>query len=151
MYEIDELDTVVELTDVPDQCPGAPSPIVIADGYECLLSYLLHESGSALIRFHHAWLHALGGPNDEAISGHPLYARGLDSYGAYEVQHSSLIRGMERMNSVHPSHNPKRFENLRHFIFTFHDDTFECVAESFESEVSADEEGRFERMIARFR
>jgi len=30
-----------------------------------------------------------GGPNDEALGGHPLYERGLGRYGVYEVFNSS--------------------------------------------------------------
>lgn len=36
------------------------------------------------------------------------------------------------MNSVHERHNPKGFEKYKHFIFAFHDSTFECVVENFE-------------------
>jgi hypothetical protein len=37
------------------------------------------------------------------------------------------------MNSVHPQHNRERFlARKRHFIFAFHDSTFECIAEAFE-------------------
>jgi len=32
------------------------------------------------------------------------------------------------MNRVHPNHNASRFGALRHFVFTFHDNMFECVA-----------------------
>jgi len=39
------------------------------------------------------------------------------------------------MKSTERYHDPKRFEALAHYIFTFHDSTFECVAESFESTV----------------
>ncbi len=39
--------------------------------------------------------------------------------------------GLERMNSVHPHNRPERFWQLSHFVFAFHDSTFECVAESF--------------------
>lgn len=74
-----------------------------------------------------------GGPNDEAFDGHPLAARGLTPYGVFEVKDSSWIRKLERMNSVHPMHNRELFlKRLRHFIFAFHDSTFECVAERFE-------------------
>jgi hypothetical protein len=42
---------------------------------------------------------------------------------------------LERMNAVHPRHDPQRFmADLRHFVFAFHDSTFECIADSFESE-----------------
>ena len=32
------------------------------------------------------------------------------------------------MNSVHPRHDPSRFAQLTHFVFSFHDDTLEVVA-----------------------
>ena len=150
MYEIDKLDQVVELKDVPQQDVGAPMPIVLADDYRLLLSYLLTNRGAALITFGRPSFHLLGGPNDEALSGHPLYAIGLGRYGAYEVLNSSLARRLERMNSVHPSHNPKNFEGRRHFVFTFKEHVFECVARSFEAEL-IDEDGRIDAMVARFR
>jgi hypothetical protein len=73
-----------------------------------------------------------GPPNDEAFAGHPLSVRGLTPYGVFEVKNSSWVRRLERMNSVHPRHKPERFARLKHFIFTFHDTTFECIAEGFE-------------------
>jgi hypothetical protein len=37
------------------------------------------------------------------------------------------------MNSVHPYHRRDDFmESKRHFVFAFHDSTFECVAQSFD-------------------
>ena len=77
-----------------------------------------------------------GPPNDETFSGHPLADRGLHPYAVFEVRDSSWIRKLERMNSVHHRHNRERFlEGLRHFVFAFHDSTFECVAHGFEVEV----------------
>jgi hypothetical protein len=35
------------------------------------------------------------------------------------------------MNSVHPHHDREGFARLRHYVFAFHDSTFECVARSF--------------------
>jgi len=46
-----------------------------------------------------------------------------------EVEHSSWIRALERMNAVHPYHRTEHFLKYRHFIFAFHDSTVECVAE----------------------
>lgn len=37
---------------------------------------------------------------------------------------------MEQRNRVHPSHSPARYAELRHFIFTFEDSTFECIAKA---------------------
>jgi len=47
------------------------------------------------------------------------------------------------MNSVHRCHDPETFKALTHYIFTFHDSTFECVAASFTftvEDVGPDEE-----------
>jgi hypothetical protein len=36
------------------------------------------------------------------------------------------------MNSVHPCHDRERFlKGTRHFVFTFHDNTFECVVAGY--------------------
>ncbi len=72
--------------------------------------------------------HYFGPPNDEALAGHPLYSRGLECYGAFEIHGSSWIRELERINRVHPQHSPGLFAELRHFAITFHDGLFECVA-----------------------
>jgi hypothetical protein len=154
MYDVDSLDTVVELADVPRPDIGAPLPLVVSDESNLILAYLVSEpdpdwDGSyttvvsadsddmavALIRFRMAIAHMFGPPNDEAFEGHPLASRGLRPYAAFEIHQSSWIRRLERMNAVHPRHDPQRFmAGLRHFVFTFHDSTFECIAEWFESE-----------------
>ena len=85
----------------------------------------------ALVTFSRPYAHLFGPPNDEAFSGHPLASRGLRPYGAFEVHTSSWVRTLERMNSVHPLHRAEQFSGLRHFIFAFHDTTFECVAHDF--------------------
>ena len=74
---------------------------------------------------------SLGAPNDEAFAGHPLASRGLHPYGAFEILDSSWVRALERMNRVHSRHTPAMFAAYRHFVLTFHDTTFECVAESY--------------------
>ncbi len=151
MYSVDKLDTVVLLTNVPSQDIGAPLPTVIADDFRLVLEYLMpiedpnwdgtnldvvtaDPKGSvALIRFQRPYAHMMGAPNEEAISGHPLADRGVEAFAAFEVKQSSWIRTLERMNSVHPYHDRNRFlESKRHFIFAFHDSTFECIANGFD-------------------
>lgn len=149
MYDVDARDRVVELEDVPQSSVGAPLPVVVADESRLQLAYYLSvpdpdwdgsyvrgadaatEDPVILVQFagSYAWFH--GPPNDEAFNGHPLASRGLQPYAAFRVDDSSWIRRLERMNSVHPQHAPERFSRLRHFVFAFHDSTFECVARSF--------------------
>lgn len=72
-----------------------------------------------------------GSPNDEAFAGHPLAGRGLHPYGAFEIENSSWVRQLEQMNFVHPLHCGGSLGLLKHFVWTFHDSTFECVAKNF--------------------
>jgi hypothetical protein len=149
VYEIDRHDRVVELVDVPQCDPGAPMPIVVADEGRVELAYVarsvrpasVEEDGVvvAVVRFERPRAHMFGPPNDEALSGHPLWGRGLRPYGAYRVERSSWIRAVVRMNAVHPRHRPERFAALTHYVFTFHDSTFECLAHGFQSETSGDD------------
>jgi len=39
------------------------------------------------------------------------------------------------MNSVHPRHNPKMYDDLKHYVFAFHDSTFECIARGFDATI----------------
>jgi hypothetical protein len=69
-------------------------------------------------------------PNDEAISGHRLYAKGLsDLVWAGEVLNSQWITDLERQNRVHPRHDPAVFvAGLRHFILPLKERTVEVIA-----------------------
>lgn len=150
MYSVDQKDTVVELKDTPQSSVGAPCPVVLATEHKVHLAYYLqnipegwdgssgrvmdeHTSGEpvSLVSFRQPYAHMFGPPNDEAFGGHPLASRGLRPYGVYEIRGSSWIRSLERMNAVHPAHRPEHFADYHHFVFAFHDTTFECVAEAF--------------------
>jgi len=152
VYEINEHDRVIELPDVPQSDVGAPLPVVLSDEGHLLLAYIVSKpdpawDGSyvtmvspesdglpiAIVQFRRPSSHLFGPPNDEAFSGHPLAARGLSPYAVFEVEHSSWIRKQERMNAVHRLHDRERYlANRRHYIFAFHDSTFECIAHGFE-------------------
>ncbi len=147
MYSIDARDTVNPFPAAPQCSAGAPCPLVLADDDRVLVAYYSEPPATAspptaplevapttsdlpvaIAVFASPLAHLLGPPNDEALSGHPLTSRGLHAYGSFEVLHSSWIRALERMNAVHPNHRPEAFSGYRHFVFTFHDSTFECIA-----------------------
>lgn len=150
MYDVKN-DKVVELKDIPQSSMGAPIPIVVSGEHDAVVAYYLQNTPSdwdgkstrvvsqdsagepvALVKFSSCYSHMFGPPNDEAFSGHPLSSLGLKPYGSFEVIDSSWLIALEQMNQVHPYHDPKSFYNSkRHFILSFHDSTFECVAKSF--------------------
>lgn len=157
-------DIVVELTDVPQSDIGAPLPIVLSSEHNVLLAFRCQNTpegwdGSsvrvvnydtandplAIVELGHCHSFTFGAPNDEAFNGHPLYEKGLHPYGVFEVRNSSWLRTMEQRNSVHLYHKPDRFYGrYKHFVFAFHDSTFECLAEGFKCEVV---EGSLEGML----
>jgi hypothetical protein len=150
MYTVDGQDRVLELEDVPQCSVGAPLPVVLSNEHSLLLAYYVQnpepgwdgttirivdhrtsEEPVAVIEFSRPYAMMFGPPNDEAFSGHPLASRGLGPYNAYKVENSSWIRSLERMNAVHPYHRPEKFHAYSHFIFAFHDSTFECIATGY--------------------
>lgn len=126
---------------------GPRCPHVVADGHRTFLTYLLpiHDpnwdgtyvtvkdpaSGAveaiAIVEFRACRAFTLGPPSDEALSGHRLWGKGLDFYTAHVVEDSSWLGEIERRNAVHSEHSPSLFAGLVHYLFTFHDETFECI------------------------
>ncbi len=149
MYKVDRRDKVVELEGVPPFDPGAPMPRVYSGDEGTFVEYNLRswsywdnvdwESDKlqrvVLVRFVNCYAHMFGPPNDEAFEGHPLASRGLERYGTYQVLNSSWIRILERMNRVHPKHDSESISDDHHYIFSFHDETFECLATGFTYEI----------------
>ncbi len=91
----------------------------------------------AVVEFHGCVSAKLGAPNDEVFSGHPLWGKGLEPYSAQVVRNSRWIAELEAINKVHPQYQPEFWDSLNHYVFWFHDETFECVAKSYEVEVLA--------------
>jgi len=145
MYSDHVESSLEELTSLPQCNVGSPSPQIFAHEQGLLLAYYVQPRPNnwgpdaqpekyAIINFVRPQAHLFGPPNDEAINGHPLYGKGLGPYGTYRVPNSPWIRALEKMNSVHPRHQPTRYRQLSHYIFTFHDSTFECVAHSLSAQ-----------------
>lgn len=96
---------------------------------------ILDDAGTAIVGFPGCLVSRFGYPNDEARWKIPRYA-GL-GYGIYEVLNSTWSDEVRRLNTyAFPTTEWGRA--LRHFVLTFHDDTFECLAEDLTLEVSTD-------------
>ncbi|HRG15034.1 MAG TPA: hypothetical protein PLB00_03510 [Pseudomonadota bacterium] len=154
-YVVAGNDSLKTLDDIPQSSVGAPNPCLVATEHKLSVSFVVHtvdpewdgtsvrliglgtdDEPIATVRFERPVAHFFGPPNDEAFTGHPLASRGLEPYGAYEVLSSSWIRTLEQMNSVHPYHRPEHFRELRHFVLSFHDTTFECIATRYAVEIT---------------
>jgi len=136
--------------------PGAPLPHVVSSGQGVCLAYYLRQppppgwrgqtvqvvtsasAGAIAMLAFRGSTHSVSGPNDEALGGHPLWGRGLRRYQLHQVRRSRWIAELERQNSVHPFHRGGWAERTNHYLFTFHDELFECVAPSYVAEVRYD-------------
>ncbi len=148
---------VVEVSELPAPAPGDSALLLLADDDHLAISYRIRERdvGEAakvgadadspladgprvIVAFTGVLLHRCGYPNDEAIEGHQLGGRGLECYSAMEVLHSAWPRELERQNRIHPHAQEGEFGHLRHFVITFHDSTFECLAAGFAARPSCE-------------
>jgi len=154
MYSVDNNDRVIPITDIPHSSVGAPIPIVLSDEFVTVVAFYIETTTEgwdgtsvrlvsantegetvALVRFSSCYASFFGPPNDEAFAGHPLAGRGLTPYAAFVIEGSSWIRQLERTNLVHPYHKPERYQTRNHYILSFHDSTFECVADGYRIEL----------------
>jgi hypothetical protein len=159
MYSVDELDTVVELKDVPRPQSG-DAPIIFSTEHRLVIGYDAPDEPPyppttapfCVVRFNRPYFHLFRPPTHETIESHPLWGRGLCLYKALRVDRSSLVRKLERMDSACDSHYLIDFEAFQHYIFTFHDSTFECVAESFKvTVVQIGQYGEYDAVLQVFR
>jgi len=90
------------------------------------------DAGTAVVELVGCTITKFGYPNDEAWSGIPLTKGRV--YGVFEALNSPWKQEIVRLNQFS---FPKTKEwNGRHFIFLFHDSSFECIASELRLELS---------------
>jgi hypothetical protein len=159
MYTVEKHNRIRELTNVPFPSSDAPVPLVLADEDTLVVSYIpatpstrqsdepSPDGAAVIVVFRRCYAIHFGLPNDEAFASHPLADQGLRPCGAFEVENSSWIRGLDMRNRGHPHHDPLLFQQLRHWVWTFHDSVLECAALSYAAVESQDgEDDRLSRM-----
>jgi hypothetical protein len=134
---------------------GAPLPQLVCNDYRVCLGFYCAQVNPewhgqsiklvnpadeqtellALVEFEHCVAAKLGSPNDEVFHGHPLNGKGRETYAAQRVVNSKWLKEIERINSVHYCYDPTQWLDDQHFIFWFHDSTFECIAKSYKLEL----------------
>lgn len=114
--------------------PNAPEAVLLSEDFgHCFLALAPHDHDAdqrmVLVVWEGARAASMQPPNDEALSGHRLYDKGLAGVGrAGEVLGTAWIDHLERVKRLHPRHDPARFRTLRHFILPLKEGTVEVVA-----------------------
>ncbi|MFT4065715.1 hypothetical protein [Paraburkholderia sp.] len=136
-------DLVVLLDSVPHPAADAAEPFIVASDRRVILTYPIAESDFerfgpfdpdddpfCAVLFADTVFHRLGPPGDADLMIHPLAAQGLSGYSVHEVVNSSLcaeIAAVPAGSTSIAAAAPAR----RHFVITFLESTFECVASDY--------------------
>ena len=129
-------DHVVLLDSVPHPAADAAEPFIVASDRRVILCYPIAASDFerfgpfdpdddpyCTVLFADAVFHRLGPPGDRDLAIHPLASQGLAGYSVHEVMNSSLAAEIAALASPVPAQH--------HFVITFGESTFECVASDY--------------------
>lgn len=113
---------------------GAPEPVIVGSEQRTMLAFyeLEDDRDAATVvcaEFVRCTAIKHGFPNEEVLSGHPLWGHGLDFYQIHEVHESEWLADLRKIEAVHPRAPAVPFRDDRHFVLTFHDSTVEAIAE----------------------
>ncbi len=116
---------------------GAPEPLVYFKNSQ--LKVLFYIDGNevddaCLMRFNFCKKYSFGYPNSEVLQGHPYYPLGLRMASFYEVEHSDLTDQLMKIARIHPYFDAEKWNTLKHFILTFHDNMLECISKDYSFE-----------------
>ncbi len=138
---------LVEIKDLFEMDSGSPSPTILSSDNELFIAFYttkprisnipvmrntIFDTGIVALKFKYCLKYTFGMPGDETIEGHPYSKLGMKSYSFYELRDSDLIKSLQEIGEIHPNYNPKKWEMYKHYILTFHDNMFECIAKDFE-------------------
>ncbi|SIT49193.1 conserved hypothetical protein [Paraburkholderia ribeironis] len=129
-------DQVVLLDSVPHPAADAAEPFIVASDRRLIVAYPIAETDFerfgpfdsdddpfCAVLFPDAVFHRLGPPGDANLDIHPLAGQGLLGWSVHEVMNSSLAAEVAGVASAGPAQ--------RHFVITFQESTFECVASDY--------------------
>lgn len=141
------MDTVVEFDIGCYPELAVPGPVLMATDELLVFTFnatreapdgLLADAGRAVVRVKPCLMFRFGYPNDEALPGHPLYAKGFHGTAVYEVLGSSWLATLAEQNRVKFPDSDLAGLGVRHFLFSFHESTLEVLGRSLDVSVTAE-------------
>lgn len=127
---------------------GVPAPTIISNDSNLYLMFYsngedistealqernsVYDRGIYILKFNLFLNYKFGMPSNEIIIGHPYSKLGLQPYSFYQLEDSDWIKKLMKIDSVHPYYDKKKWVIYKHYILTFHDNMFECIAKDFE-------------------
>lgn len=120
------------LQKVPPPLVGAPHPTVLASEHRVILLYYSAKNyEKAICVFDHCFEFRMGMPSADKINDFPLHKYGIDAWGAYLVNESPWVSELDQLYGVIREFSVEA-RNYKHYVFTFHDRSFECISSGLE-------------------
>jgi hypothetical protein len=123
----------------PEPGPAAAPLLFMNDNVAFLVFNAVRTGGGggprggerALVELRRCAATRFGYPSDAALARHPLFDKGLGHFGVFEVFDSAWVRQLRDQHRATgaPDGANAPGASPRHFAFTFHDSTLECVAD----------------------
>jgi hypothetical protein len=117
----------------PEIMVGAPNPMVFSDEHLVNLAYYDTEDDVALVKFEHCFEFRMGMPSEDKISKGPYSGLGILNFEPHIVENSPWIEELEKRYEVISEFSRGEREYI-HYLFAFHDRTFECVTSGYKVE-----------------
>lgn len=130
--------TVIELQDLPPPEPNLQDVVILRVDHTTFVTYRVNPytghplQGHVLIRLIGCNTFQGGGPNDEALGGHPAARFGLQCYEVQEVVNSPWIPERLRISNKHGTADPEWVARFRHIVFAFKEGLLECIVKGYE-------------------
>ena len=138
---------LIEIKGLFEMDYGAPSPTILSNDNELFIAFYadkestsiipqerntIYDTGIFALKFKQYLKYTFGIPGNETIPGHPYSKLGMRSCSFYELKNSDLIQSLQDIEKVHPQYSAEKWKMYKHYILTFHDNMFECIAQDFE-------------------
>ena len=105
-----------------------------SSGMECLLFTKKGQKGKLI--FNNCYMYRLGSPNDHGFYLNQFrYGPNNIEWGEFYELSDSNWRKDFPLDKVVVDDNLKDNKRLKHYLFFFRDNTFECIAENYDQEV----------------
>ncbi|MBL7869463.1 MAG: hypothetical protein JNM71_15715 [Flavobacterium lindanitolerans] len=123
-----------------DADPNAPDPKISLLGNHVVLSFSLNsflwdnvsEGETGTLTFLNCLQYRLGKPDSDSYHRYRYYQSDVEYFDFYLVENSTWIKDFPIDKKIHNSSILNEFRSkLKHFVFFFRDNTFECVATGY--------------------
>jgi len=121
-------DRIEACPELPKPAPSCTCPQLELDEEAATIYYENPAAENVTVVFSAPLSTYVGPPNDETLACHPLIPLGLLSYDTYRVRNSSWIANLAQLTDARLYHEPADLSRYSHYVLTFHDCVFECIA-----------------------